>query len=111
MDEHRWGRQAGGNVRRPAYRDGSTEDTRLQGSGWTHGIAQPEIATAGTADSFLRASHVIRIRRAHQVTAAALYILQRRAYDKHSISAEYDQPPEDFKDWCHEKEKSSLQFL
>jgi len=83
----------------------------LQGSGWTHALAQAEIATAGTADSFLRASHVTRTRRAHQLTAAALYILQRRAYDQHSASAEDDQPPEDFEDWCHEKENSSPQFL
>jgi len=83
----------------------------LQGSGWTHALAQAEIAAAGTADSFLRASHVTRTRRAHQLTAAALYILQRRAYDQHSASAEDDQPPEDFEDWCHEKENSSPQFL
>ena len=50
----------------------------LQGSGWTQALVQAEITTAGTADSFLRAAHVTRTRRAHQVTAAALYILQRR---------------------------------
>ena len=83
----------------------------LQGSGWTHALSQAEIATAGTADSFLQASHVTSTRRAHQVTAAALYILQRHAYDKHSVSAKDDQPPEDFKDWCHEKQKRSPQFL
>ncbi|KAL8572888.1 hypothetical protein ACOMHN_011137 [Nucella lapillus] len=44
----------------------------LQGSGWVQALVQAEIVTAGTADSFLRASHVLRSRRAHQVTAAAL---------------------------------------
>ncbi|KAJ8385807.1 hypothetical protein AAFF_G00181630 [Aldrovandia affinis] len=36
----------------------------LQGSGWVQALVQAEIATAGTADSFLRASHVLRTRRA-----------------------------------------------
>ena len=48
----------------------------LQGSGWTKALVQAEIATAGIADSFLRASHVGRTKYAHQVTAAALHILQ-----------------------------------
>ncbi|QQP53238.1 uncharacterized protein LOC103506659, partial [Caligus rogercresseyi] len=54
----------------------------LKGSGWVQALVQAEIATAGTADSFLRASHVLRTRRAHQVTAAALYILQHHAYNR-----------------------------
>ena len=69
----------------------------LQGSGWV----QAEIATAGTADSFLRASHVLHTRRAHQVTAAALYILQHRAYNRYCLGdtrAAEDLPP--FEDWC-----------
>ena len=37
----------------------------LQGSGWVQALVQAETATA---DSFLRASHVSRNRRAHQVT-------------------------------------------
>jgi len=47
-------------------------------------------ATAGTADSFLRASHVLRTRRAHQVTAAALYILQHRAYNHYCLGETRD---------------------
>ena len=58
----------------------------LQGSGWTQALGQAEITTAGTAYSFLRAAHVTRTRRAHQVTAAALYIRQRRAYDQYSTT-------------------------
>ena len=41
----------------------------LQGNGWVEALVQVEIATAGTSHSFLRASHVLRTRRAHQVTA------------------------------------------
>lgn len=52
----------------------------LEGSGWTRAITQADIATAGKADSFLKASHVSRTRHAHQVTACSLYILMHKAY-------------------------------
>ena len=38
------------------------------------------LATAGTADSFLKASHVTRTQRALQITACNLYLLQHKAY-------------------------------
>ena len=41
----------------------------LRGSGWVQALVQAEIATPGTADSFLRAAHVTRTRRSHQITA------------------------------------------
>jgi hypothetical protein len=41
----------------------------LDSSGWTGALVQAGVATAGTADSFLKAAHVTRTRRAHQVTA------------------------------------------
>ena len=63
----------------------------LQGSGWVQALVQADIATAGTANSFLRAAHVTRTRRAHQVTAAALYILQHRAYDHYCLTNVEDQ--------------------
>ena len=58
----------------------------LRGSGWAQALVQAEIATAGTADSFYRASHVMRTRRAHQLTAAALHILKHRAYDHYNTA-------------------------
>ena len=48
----------------------------LPGSGWVNALVQAQITTPGTTDSFLRAPHVGCTKRAHQVTAAALYILQ-----------------------------------
>ena len=63
----------------------------LQGSGRVEALVQAEITTTGTADSFLRAAHVARIRRAHQVTAAALYILQYRANNNCDTDTE-DEP-------------------
>ena len=63
-----------------------------------------EIATAGTADSFLRASHVLRTRRAHQVTAAALYIVQHHAYNHYCLgeTRNTEELP-GFEDWCHQR--------
>ena len=75
----------------------------LQGSGWAQALVQAEIATAGTADSLYKAAHVMRTRRAHQITVAALYILQHRAY----IS---DQSPVEFEVWCDQRKQSCPQF-
>ena len=63
----------------------------LKGSGWVEALVQTEITTAGTADSFLYAEHVARTKRAHQVTAAALYILQYRGYNNCDTDTE-DEP-------------------
>ena len=37
----------------------------LDGSGWTSAIVQANIASPGTAESFLKASHISRTRHAH----------------------------------------------
>ena len=58
----------------------------LKGSGWVEALVQADIATTGTADSFLSVAHVARTRRAHQVTLAALYILKFRAYNRYCLS-------------------------
>ena len=83
----------------------------LQGSGWVQALVQAEITSAGTADSFLRASHVSRTRRAHQVTAAALFALQQRAY-KHYFDQLIDTRNEQLKfdDWCQQKADTCPQF-
>ena len=48
----------------------------LHDCGWENSLVQAQITMPGTADSFLRAAHIGCTRRAHHVTAAALYILQ-----------------------------------
>ena len=40
------------------------------------------MATPGEADPFLKASHVTRTRRAHQIITCSLYILLQRAYSE-----------------------------
>ena len=52
----------------------------LSGSGWTSALVESGIASSGTADSFLKASHVTKTRHAHQVTASSLYMLLKKAY-------------------------------
>ena len=54
----------------------------LEGSGWTVALADANVATLGTAESFLKATSVTRTRRAHQVTAWSLYILLKSAYQR-----------------------------
>ena len=56
----------------------------LEESGWTSALVEPDIASLGTADSFLKASHLTRTRHAYQVTASSLYIFMNRAYVKYS---------------------------
>ena len=58
----------------------------LEGSGWTTAICDAGIASSGVADSLLKAAHVTRTRHAHQVTAAALYILRNQAYKRYTES-------------------------
>ena len=47
----------------------------LDGSGWTSALVEADVITPGTADSFLKASHLTRTRHVHQVTASSLYYL------------------------------------
>ncbi len=58
----------------------------LADSGWTDILVTSEVTTPGTADSFLKVSHITKTRHAHQVTAAALYILQQKAYNSYTTT-------------------------
>ena len=80
----------------------------LQGSGWVEALVQAGIATAGTANSFLHCAHVARSRHAHQVTVAALYILQNRAYNNRNTKAEDSSLG--FDEWCSKREEKYPQF-
>ena len=43
-------------------------------------LTQAKIAESGTADSYLKAAHIYRTRRVHQITALILATLQQEAY-------------------------------
>ena len=52
----------------------------LEASGWTTALNQAGIASSGTADSFLKASHLTRTTHAHQLSVLALSMLQHDAF-------------------------------
>ncbi|KAK3910810.1 putative 1-aminocyclopropane-1-carboxylate oxidase [Frankliniella fusca] len=79
----------------------------LDGSGWVHTLVEAEVTTTGRAESMLTVSHVARTRYCHEVTAATLYSLQRKAYD--SFMGDTDDPAT-FEQWREEKCKSTPQF-
>lgn len=79
----------------------------LDGSGWTNVITASGITSSGTADSFVKASHVTRTRHAHQVTAAALYILQQKAYSNYKDACDENLS---FEQWSRRMEKQQPQF-
>lgn len=54
----------------------------LEGSAWTVALADANVATPVTAETFLEATSVTRTRRAHQVTACSLYLLLKSAYQR-----------------------------
>ena len=83
----------------------------LKGSGWVQALVQAEITTQGTADSFLKAAHVVRTRRAHQVTASTLYILQHHAYNHYRDACLHNkQDVLEFEEWCTQREKVCPHF-
>ena len=74
----------------------------------TGALTQANIASSGTADSYLKVSHVTRTRHAHQVTASSLYILLHKAYSEYSQEGE--EIPKSLEAWCDERAKACPQF-
>ena len=63
------------------------------------------------ADSFLLAKPVTHIRRAHQVTVAALYVLKHGVYDHYRAGYSGDeQYLLEFQQWCKHRENTSPDF-
>ena len=75
----------------------------LDSSGWTNALIQAGVVTSGRADAVLKASHVTRARRAHQISASALYILLQRAYSKNETEIS-------FEDWIANHVETSPTF-
>ena len=74
-------------------------------NGWTKALVQASIASAGTADSFVKASHITRY--VHQVTAASLWDLLQQAYQQSTL--EVTAP---FEEWClKQAEEKLFEFL
>jgi len=79
-------------------------------SGWTGALTQAKIASTGTADSYLKVSHVTRTRHAHQVTASSLNILLHKAYTKYSSSQKNEKSLSSLEAWCEERAKPVHSF-
>ena len=63
------------------------------------------------ADSLLKSSHVMHTRKAHQITAAALYTLQHRAFDHYRLACSNDnQTPVSLESWSNERTQNCPQF-
>ena len=82
----------------------------IEDSGWTDVLVQAGVTTPGTADSFIKATHVSRTRQAHQVTAGALFILMDRAYKTYRESFSEGEEPKAFSYWRMQAELESPQF-
>ena len=88
----------------------------LDGSGWTTvigdaGVDSAGVDSTGVADSFIKASHLARTRRAHQVTAASLYILLHKAHLKYQGALEDGEEPLALDAWKVKMFADHPQFL
>ena len=82
----------------------------LDGSGWVNALVNADIANPGTAESFLKVSHLAKARRAHQITAAALYVLQQSAYNDYKAALSASEACLEFSAWCSKVAPIQPQF-
>ena len=82
----------------------------LKDSGWTSALIQAGVATAGTADAFLKAAHITCTRCAHQITASALHQSIKEAYQEYVTSMEAGIEPNSLEDWCKRNSWPILSF-
>ena len=80
----------------------------MDGSGWTTALSNGDVATTGTAQSFIGVSHITKTRYVHEVTAASLYILASRAYADYIQSTE-DSPPLNRQQWIERQVQAQPQ--
>ena len=59
-------------------------------SGWTDVLVEANVATSGTADFYLNATHITRTHHAHQVTCLALSILLQSAFQLQSDETDHE---------------------
>ena len=74
----------------------------LDGSGWVSVMTSANVTTEG------KGSHTSRSQLAHQVTAAALFVLLCRSYDAYKITTDGDKL--DFDAWCKHTAPDHPQF-
>ena len=82
----------------------------LEGSGWTAALTQADVASSGTADSYLKpvkATHLTRTRHAHQVTLLTLHKLRKEAF----MLTDDSNDEESVKYWRNNMQKNSPTFM
>ena len=98
---------------RTPYRTGIAEmrsiGTLPQDSGWTSAICEANVASSGTAESFLTASSISRTRQAHHIIACSLHNLMKKAYQDYGTD-EPGSPPLGLEDWVVQRRRASPQF-
>ena len=77
----------------------------LDGSGWAEAITAANVTTEGRVDALLKGSHITRGQWAHQVSAAALYALQKCAHTAYKEVLTSEDTLE-FDGWCKTGTKS-----
>ncbi len=82
----------------------------LDCSGWTAALVLAGITSSGTADSFIKVSHVTKTRHAHQVTAASFHTLLHRAHTEYNASVTENESALTFEQWCQVCAQQSVQF-
>ena len=82
----------------------------LSGSGWTTLLDKACVATRGSAQSFLAASHITRTRYAHQVTSLALFYLLQLAFGSYLEQHDDTTPPLTRNEWVEQQCKLQPQF-
>ena len=81
----------------------------LDGSGWTYVMTSANVTTEGRASGLQKGSHTSRGQWAHQVTAAALFILLHRSYDEYQKNTPEGEQLH-FDEWCNEMTSEHPQF-
>lgn len=98
-------------MRKKVFTTSAVDNVDHNQSSTTSDLVQADIATTGTADSFISASHVTKTRHAHQVSVASIWTLLQKAYDEYrseAISANTQTEP--FETWCTQRAQQSVQF-
>lgn len=78
----------------------------LEGSEWDAALYAANVATKGVAESFIHGTHVTKCRYAHQVSAAVLHILKRKAF----LNEELPDTTESFNEWNNRKIETEPTF-
>ena len=71
---------------------------------------QANIASSGTADSFLKAYHVTHTQQAHQVTASSLYLYLEMAYTEYRKNVKQGSRVMSLEDWQTERAAACPHF-